>query len=168
LDSEDDVSRVLKTREDLKADDIIYAKKLLGWLKLAKQGKSYIPGTLTLAKLPMYQNELIKIGSIKYTQNSFSAVINYIRHELDPWVTASEAGIDYAETKQEKQDFIDWLENKIKSRMETLRLVKNKLAEEQKANQVGLFTEEKQVAIYGETIEDAIIRIGGRKVNGTE
>jgi hypothetical protein len=156
------MSRII-TSSTLSQEDKARSLQLCSWFKSwKKQGRK-----------PITQAELIKklketVGW-DYTTHSFPALINYARMELNEWIVSCNDGLFYAETEQEKKEFLEYYESLIGERLRVLNWIKKKLSEEQKANQVGLFTEVEQVAIYGETITDAIKnKLGGVKVNGIE
>jgi len=147
------------TSNNLSQEDKDRARQLCGWFKAWKRkGRPPITQAALIKKL----KETVQWD---YTTHSFPALINYARMELNEWIISCNDGLFYAETEQEKKDFLEYYESLIGERLRVLNWIKKKLNEEQKANQVGLFTDVEQTTIYGETFQSALTnKLGAKKV----
>jgi hypothetical protein len=128
------MSRVLRL-DNMTEADIAIAKRIVNWLKLCKKTDAPIRS----------QDEIIKTikkeADVTYSENNMSTLILYCRLVLDEWIGSCGKGMYYAETEQEKKDFIEHYESVTIPRLKTLGWAKKKLSEEQKANQEEMFTE---------------------------
>jgi hypothetical protein len=147
------------TSNNLSQEDKDRALQLCSWFKSwKKQGRK-----------PITQAELIKklkeTVQWNYTTHSFPALVNYMRMELNCCIASCNEGLYFAETIEEKKEFREYYKGLIAERLRVMQWITDDIHKDENKSQVGLFTEEKQAAIYGETINDAIKnKLGGVKI----
>ena len=143
------------TRDTMEDIDKENAIKLAEWLKKYHLG----------IDRAIHSNDIIsKTSSDRYCDKTITVLIGYAR-EQGYFIGTNKNGYYYCDTENDENSAIEYLRAKVARQLETIRTLEALRLKRRQGNQQEMFGEREQVAIYGETIEEALkSKLGAVKI----